>query len=397
MVGPLVIHRCTREVARVGLTAGTVFAVSTVGSVGGTLLVGFVLLPSCGTRSVLYVLSAVLATLGVALAWRERDPGRPRGRRRLVAWLVFAVVGVLGAGLTLPDDVGSRPDARFRVLYEDESMYGKVRVVQERDGGRRYLLSDVSAIGAGAEGSSLAVFPYLRLLEALPHFYPAGRSALVIGLGAGYLPRALAAYDITTDTIEIDPGVVRAAQSYFGFQAPGALIVGDARYEVRKLRGQYDFIIHDCFSGGTMPVHLLSVEAMRLVGSRLSRGGIFALNFYGFTDGQEARPLAAVVATIRAVFPHLRMFAPVPEVTPSDTVILASAAPIAVDEASLTGVRSGAVWWALARLDALERPMPRAQGFVITDDFNPLEHLQVEKAERYRRQMRARFGDLLAR
>ena len=51
MVGPQVIELAARRRAGVGMAAGSVFAVSTVGSVVGTLLLGFFLLPALGSAS----------------------------------------------------------------------------------------------------------------------------------------------------------------------------------------------------------------------------------------------------------------------------------------------------------------------------------------------------------
>ncbi len=60
MVGPYVIKRATRDLSGVGTVAGSVYAISTVGSVAGTLLLGFFLLPMFGTRAIIFSLSLLL-------------------------------------------------------------------------------------------------------------------------------------------------------------------------------------------------------------------------------------------------------------------------------------------------------------------------------------------------
>ena len=65
MISPQVIKLSTRRLDRVGLASGSVYAVSTVGSVVGTLLLGFFLLPVLGSRAILYGVSAALFILAV--------------------------------------------------------------------------------------------------------------------------------------------------------------------------------------------------------------------------------------------------------------------------------------------------------------------------------------------
>jgi MFS family permease len=72
MAGPFVIKMAADRLDHVGSTAGNVFAVSTVGSVLGTLLLGFYLLPIAGTRTIILSLSLVLMGLGLCLFLYER-------------------------------------------------------------------------------------------------------------------------------------------------------------------------------------------------------------------------------------------------------------------------------------------------------------------------------------
>ena len=72
MVGPRVIKLCTIELESVGRSSGSVYAFSTVGSVLGTLTLGFFLLPILGTRTILYGVSIGLLLLAVVLALYER-------------------------------------------------------------------------------------------------------------------------------------------------------------------------------------------------------------------------------------------------------------------------------------------------------------------------------------
>ena len=393
MVGPRVIKLCTSRLESVGRSSGSVYAFSTVGGVLGTLVLGFFLLPMMGTRTILYGVSVGLLVLAAVLALHERARMNTLG----LLVLPFVSIGIVGilvffGGERLPTTSG------FTTVYEAQSIYGRVRVVDESERHLRWLLSDSSTIGAIDLRTGEPEFPYLYILEALPRFHPQGRSALLIGLGAGLLPKLLGRYGIETDSIEIDPEVARAARDYFGFNQTGRLILGDARYEVRRLKKKYDFIIHDCFSRGVVPAHLLSVEMLEDLRSLLNDGGVLALNFYGYAEGERALPAAAVAKTIEAVFPFHRVFVSALQTELTDHVFVASTRPflLKADEVNIPPSPLGKLM--LDNLLRYEHKISNDQGFVITDDFNPLESMQVRKAEIYRHQLLSDISaDLLAR
>ena len=369
MVGPQVIELAARR-AGVGRAAGSVFAVSTVGSVVGTLLLGFFLLPALGSRVILAGVSAALILLALVVAWYERRWGA-------------AAAAALATGALLWLQAAPKPTeyGDYRLVHQTESHYGWVRVIDDRARRVRWMLSDASVISALRLDTRGPVLSYQKIIAALPSLHPEGRDALLIGLGGGYIAMAFAAQGIATDALELDPAVADAAQQYFLYEPSGALHVGDARYEIRRLNRQYDFIVHDCFTGGSVPSHLLSVEMLNDLDRLLKDDGVLALNFVGFTEGPAAEAVAAVYHTLGAIYPHRLALVSLPGEAFNDFVFLASRRPIALHAA--------ADW-----LAAHEHPMPTA-GELITDDFNPLERLQVAKAERYRALLLERMGPML--
>jgi predicted O-methyltransferase YrrM len=105
----------------------------------------------------------------------------------------------------------------------------------------------------------------------------------VVGLGAG----SVAAYTRPGDTLrffEIDPLVVRAAQTSFGYVGECAhgqirYTVGDARLSLARMpAGAFDVLLIDAFSSDSVPAHLLTVEAARLYLDKLKPGGVVILH-----------------------------------------------------------------------------------------------------------------------
>jgi len=126
----------------------------------------------------------------------------------------------------------------------------------------------------------------------------------VLGLGVG----TLAAFGRAGDTIrfyEIDPDVIRFAEDtrYFTYlkdsPAKVEIIPGDGRLSIeRELREshpqEYDIFVIDAFSGDSIPMHLISAEAIELYLAHLREGGVLAFNI---TNGHiNMEPVLALAA-----------------------------------------------------------------------------------------------------
>jgi len=64
MVSPFAARLRIRDLHSSGATVGYLYAISTLGSIAGTLLAGFVLIPFFGTSAILYAFSAILILFG---------------------------------------------------------------------------------------------------------------------------------------------------------------------------------------------------------------------------------------------------------------------------------------------------------------------------------------------
>lgn len=372
MVGPFVIKLATEDLQGVGTAVGSVYAVSTLGSVLATLMLGFYLLPVLGTRAIIFSVSLIVLALAFLLMVRDKQ-GFTSPASGLPLVLSAVLVGILTAN-------GHAKVAQlsqgFKVIHQEESVYGWVRVVDDQKHGVRLLLSDASVLSAMSLTSGHTMLGYQTIIGLLPLFLPAAHDALLIGLGGGHIALDLKAKGLNVDTIEIDPAVAEASLNYFNFKPTGDFIVGDARYETKKLTKHYDFIIHDCFTGGSEPTHLLTVEMLTQLRGLLSEQGILALNYVGFTKGAGTEAVASVYKTLKEVLPNVQVFI-TEKAEFTDFIFLASNQPVTLDRNN----PDQRVQWLLDH----EYALSDSGGIVITDNFNPMESMQVRKAETYRK------------
>lgn len=180
--------------------------------------------------------------------------------------------------------------AAQRLLHSQRSMYREVLVYQDQNE-RCMCFTRGCRVGRQTcmdmRHPERMVMNYPRMMMGALFARPAPRSVLIIGLGGGTLPRALAEVvpGVRIDVVEIDPAVVSVARRYFQFQPDEKtrVIEADGRVFVKRaLREQrrYDLIMLDAFDHEYIPEHLLTEEFLREVQGLLTAGGVVAANTF---------------------------------------------------------------------------------------------------------------------
>ena len=257
----------------------------------------------------------LLVALAAAALVLIAKPALPPGMERtfllmgVPAALAFAALDrplrfglALGAAFWIPTLLAAGSNGA--VLLTDRSFFGVHRVVAGpafdttvREPGRRGKETTVrrGPIHELVHGNTIhgrqdlshpgeALTYYYRNgpIGSLMEAYAPPRVALV-GLGVG----SLAAYGRkgqALDYFEIDPVVARIAQDprYFTFlrdsRAEVRVVLGDARLTLSRARAGYGLVVLDAFSSDSIPVHLLTVEGLRMAMSKVTPGGLLAIH-----------------------------------------------------------------------------------------------------------------------
>lgn len=378
MISPIAIRLFASTTLRSGSNAGGISAVSTIGSIAGSVLTAFVLIDHLGSiaRTVTTVGAAACATallLFVTIA-RASELRRVAVLGALAAVLIAAPV-VAYTWLARSEQALLAPTGEWRTLFTGDSPYHRV-TVRERRGVDRFL-----TFSLGAQSIMRVSDPYGPGATYTDSFHiarfvrPAVRRVLVIGLGGGTAAKQYTRYypDATVDAVEIDPLVVDVAKKYFAV-APGDRLrihIADGRTFLRRTRETWDLIIVDAYTtnryGDTLPAHLATREFFGEVRSRLSEGGIF---HYHCAFGGKL-PLA-LQKTAASVFRYT--YATSGEILASDVPILTSAAT-ALERARATP--AGALPHLEAYLIGLQPYRDAAADIpLLTDDYAPVDTLR---------------------
>jgi spermidine synthase len=298
---PFAIKLVARDLATVGTSAGVLYALSTAGSIAGTIATAFFLIPSLGIRAILYLLGGgLLVFAGLLLAAYGRG-----ARPALAAAVLLAVLTVA------PADAGPIRLPTQRVVYERDSVYHQISVLE--DGLNRYLRFNRSFQGGMVLRDPYeSPFLYTSYAHLAHIFHPAIRRVLMIGLGSGTIPKRFTRDypDLSVDSIELDPAVVDVAKRFFEVREDTRhrITVQDGRVFVRRTDARYDLVILDAYFAEGIPFHLATKEFLEQVRERLSAGGVVVSNIIGALDGPDSRLYRALHKTYGAVFPGLYPF-----------------------------------------------------------------------------------------
>jgi spermidine synthase len=301
-ISPFAIRLQLADVRTVGQTAGSLYALSTIGSITGSFVPVLVLIPVIGTAATFMALSLVLLVPALAglIALRARTAALS------VALVVASAIPILGYAAP----AGIRPPDRGTLLHERESAYNYIQVV-EQDDRRSLILNDGHAVHSIYDPDALLTGGPWDYFMVAPLLVDDGsvapRDALIIGLAGGTAARQLtAAYGpIPIDGVEIDPEIDAVAREYFALDELQNLdvTIADGRYMLKTSAHEYDLIAIDAYRQPYIPFQLTSLEFFQEVSDHLRPGGVTVVNAGRTTT--DFRLVDALAGTMRAVFPYV--------------------------------------------------------------------------------------------
>lgn len=378
-ISPFAVRLQAKTVASVGSTAGGLYAVSTAGSIVGTLLTAFYLIPLAGVANITHGLGVVLLVVAAAILLADARPTR--------------AAGLLGCALLLVVGVGWRASSRAAepgLLLETDSFYNHIYLAEQE--GVRYLdFENLRQSAMRLDDPYELHLRYTRFLAVALTLVPEPKRVLVLGLGGGSFPKRLHRDfpGVTVDVADIDPMVIDVAKRYF--QVPGdarmRLHARDGRRFIQEADARYDLILLDAYNSDTVPFHLTTREFYREVERRLAPGGVLVSNIIGSLRGPQSGFFRATYRTLGQVFPTLYA---VPVYDPSwiigdvNIILLATRDTARLTRGELVA-RAGRLGGKLVPATDLaeyashlyELPIPAEDVPVLTDDYAPVELLRA--------------------
>jgi spermidine synthase len=327
-VSPIIIQQINEEADDAGRSAGTVYAVSTVGGILATFAAGFYLIPTVGIKATAYGTGGALALIAVVFFAVSKR------------FLVVTVAIGLGV-LTMALHPSEKTSENIRVIYSSIGVLGEWMVVDEGDlskskGGRftrTLTLNGIDQTYTQKGFIPLSLWKYPHQIAAYASLKPSGSKALLLGMGGGSIALELIVMGLDVDIVELDARIGHIAETYFQFDPKTAdLYIDDARHYIRSTDVKYDVVVVDLALGEIQPAHVFSVEGFSDLKKILNEDALVIINFQGtMKDPVLSKGPRSIYKTLLASGFKVHHFAPpgkTDTTTQQDIFLLASLADI---------------------------------------------------------------------
>lgn len=354
---PWAVRLAVGAVEGSGEVVGRLYAISTAGSLLGTMLSALLLIPLLGTQRTFIVFALCLA-LVAALG---------------IGWRALAAPAALALALAIP--VGTIKDAgEDEVIYEAETEHQYARVIEREDGTRVLELNEGQAVHSLYRPGEYLTGDYWDghlVLSAADDPAPPERIA-ILGNAGGTVARAFGHYfpETSVDAVEIDSELTEVGRRYLGLRNPRMQVFDeDARPWLRRAESGYDAIMVDAYRQPYIPFYLTTREFFGLTKDRLGEDGVTIVNVGHPEGGDELERVLG--RTMAAVFPTVLRY----PIEDTNTLLIGGGedlSAVRLDRAA-DGMPPDLRPLAHEAALALEPRLPG--GEVFTDDHAPVEWL----------------------
>ena len=340
---------------------GKFYAISTIGSIVGTLATTFFLIPWFGIRDIILALGMILVILAVTILISNKK--MPQSVL-VICLLILSLFAVTAADSKESSQSGE-------LIYQKETAYNNIRVEDYYD--RRYLLfNDTEQSVINKNQLNEHIWPYTELMDNAARYYrPDATDMLVIGIGGGTVINSMLAQNrnLFIDAVDIDPEVIRVAYKYFNMPDSPKLraTAGDGRVFLRDKNSRYDVIMVDAYNRTSIPYHLTTREFFSEMKNALKPDGIVIFNIVSSIEGDYSPFFKSLLLTSQQVFPENRLFQAETD-DPSDLdnlILITSGGKLSTPDR-------------LANRPEYKDNIDLNEAIVLTDDYAPVDTLALK-------------------
>ncbi len=362
MVSPYAAKLKIKDLKSSGTTIGNLYALSTLGSIFGTFAAGYWLIPSFGTKKIIYAIGIILVVNSILLSLRN---------------LLFIKTGIFILALVF--SVLTPSSLEKDIIADIDSMYSRIWIYKTKYGTEQ---KDIIALKTDPESTQSAmfvnnselVFDYTKYYRLAAYYSKKIEKALVIG-GAGfsYPKDFLDKYpDATLDVVEIDPKMTEIAREYFNLEDNPRLTIHheDSRVFLNDTDKKYDAIYVDAFSSITVPYQLTTVEAISKMKNSLNPDGVIIVNTISTIDGMNNRFFASEYLTYKECFSNVKVF---PVRYPVNTFYRQNIVLVATDNTEFNAEATKNQEISLFLSREWKKQIDTSNGIILKDDYAPVD------------------------
>jgi len=313
-LSPFVIKLKTLELKEIGKVSGKVFFWSTLGSIVGSFLAGFFLIPHFGISKIIISTGFLLAVIGLSGIWGSKNSKGKIYLKKPKFFFFLIIVLIIALFSSLVTLFSPKPES---IIFQKDGLYSQITVEEKlfQDKKIRVLrLNRFSHSAVSLESDELPFITYQKYYVVYKIINPDAEKALFLGGGAYSMPQGLLLDQNNikrVDVVEIEPTLYQLAKQYFRLQGDPRLFnhIADGRRFLKETGEIYDLIFADAYdAGGFLPVHLATREFFSLVKSRLAENGFFLIHILGTSNAKSNLLIPSEIKTFKSVFKNSYLF-----------------------------------------------------------------------------------------
>lgn len=303
-VSPFAVKLRDKEYKNLGEISGRTSSLSTIGSIFGTFLAGFFLIPTFGVRTIVLTITIVLLVLAVLLYENKNKKYFIFISIIAISIFVFQILGKVVFEKQNPDIIEDIDSEYSRIWVKQVTANNTTyKTLQVENGLESYIDEETGEMGA----------KYLYYYDLADYYLKDFNSTLMIG-GAAYTypTHYLEKFqNKKIDVSEIDEKMTQLAVEQFNLDINNErlrIYHQDGRSFLNTTKNRYDVILIDAFKGENAPFELTTYEAMKNAKNILNDNGMVITNIISSVEGRDSDFIKYEYSTYKKIFDDVKVF-----------------------------------------------------------------------------------------
>jgi predicted membrane-bound spermidine synthase len=288
---PLIIQLINNNLSSAGKSAGSVYAISTLGGIIFTFGIGFIAIPIIGITLPIIITSIILIGLSLFIYFEKFQ-------------LLIVFASILFFMNFYSSQGASDSQDKLSVKMISEGMGGQLKVVDFTDTNtgiplRMLMVNGIAQTVIVNNPNAYSWWPYIHKTSMLASLKRGSKNVLLLGLGGGSIASELVRLNMEVDAIELEPRIVPIAEKYFYFDNSKVnIIIDDARHFIQKTKKKYDLIIFDVLNSEVQPSYIFTEESFKNLKNILNDDGLILIEFQEIDEKKDLYAYKSICNTL---------------------------------------------------------------------------------------------------
>lgn len=291
MISPMLIRLISKDISTSGKSAGMVYAVSTLGGIIFTFLVGFFLIPNFGLKVSSYWTALLLFIFPFFFFIKNKNLPQ-------FAVIFVSVLFIFGLHKKTDIDFRKKTNSYIKISYRNDGLLGQLLVADDLKANSRSLFINNISQSFMLNQTQKSIWKYVHRIATYSSVKPARAKVLLAGMGGGLLVKELLALNFDLEVVELDKRMLDVASKYFGTEKKFNFIADDFRHFTKTANKKYDIVIVDISFGENQPSYIYTKESFSEIKNLLNPDGFFFIHFPGVLGDEKEKAVSSIGKTL---------------------------------------------------------------------------------------------------